>query len=51
MVTKPWSERTKTTEQLLVETSPALAQIPGVRVIPMTPDPASGRRASSRWTS
>ena len=42
MVTKPWSERTKTTEQLLLETSPALAKIPGVRVIPMTPTPLPG---------
>ena len=42
MVTKPWSERTKTTEQLLLETSPALARIPGVRVIPMTPTPLPG---------
>jgi multidrug efflux pump len=42
MVTKPWSERTKTTEQLLLETSPALANIPGVRVIPMTPTPLPG---------
>jgi multidrug efflux pump len=37
MVTKPWSERKKTTEQLLLESSGKLAQIAGVRVIPMTP--------------
>jgi multidrug efflux pump len=42
MVTKPWSERTKTTEQLLMETSPALARVPGIRVIPMTPTPLPG---------
>jgi multidrug efflux pump len=42
MVTKPWSERSKTTEQLLVESAPKLAQIPGVRVIPMTPAPLPG---------
>jgi len=37
MVTKPWSERKKTTEQLLMEAAPRLGAIPGVRVIPMTP--------------
>jgi multidrug efflux pump len=37
MVTKPWSERTKNTEQLLMEVAPQLGQIPGIRVIPMTP--------------
>jgi multidrug efflux pump len=42
MVTKPWSERTKTTEQLLIEASGKLAAIPGVRVIPMTPAPLPG---------
>ena len=42
MVTKPWSERTKTTEQLLMESAAALAEIPGIRVIPMTPPPLPG---------
>jgi multidrug efflux pump len=42
MVLKPWSEREKTAQQLLVETSPALAAVPGVRVIPMTPMPLPG---------
>ncbi len=42
MVLVPWSERTKTAQQLLVETAPALARIPGVRVIPMTPQPLPG---------
>jgi multidrug efflux pump len=42
MVTKPWSERTKTTEQLLMESAGKLAEIPGVRVIPMTPAPLPG---------
>jgi multidrug efflux pump len=37
MVTKPWSERKKNTEQLLMEAAPKLGAIPGVRVIPMTP--------------
>jgi multidrug efflux pump len=42
MVTKPWSERTKTTEQLLVEATGKLSQVPGIRVIPMTPAPLPG---------
>jgi multidrug efflux pump len=42
MVTKPWSQRTKTTEELLLEVSPKLAAIPGVRVIPRTPAPLPG---------
>ena len=42
MVTKPWSERQKTTAELLMESSGKLAQIAGVRVIPMTPQPLPG---------
>jgi multidrug efflux pump len=42
MVTKPWSERKKTTPQLLLEASAKLAEIPGVRVIPMVPPPLPG---------
>src|SRR5258707_1578391 len=42
MVTKPWSERKKTTEQLLREAGGKLSQIPGIRVIPMTPAPLPG---------
>jgi multidrug efflux pump len=43
-VTKPWSERTKTTEQLLTEVAVPLSQIPGIRAIPMLPPslPGSG---------
>ena len=37
MVTKPWSERTKTTQQLPMESMGPLSQIPGVRAIPLTP--------------
>jgi multidrug efflux pump len=37
MVTKPWSERTKTAQQLLMESMGPLSQIPGIRVIPLTP--------------
>ncbi len=42
MVTKPWSQRKKTTQQLLVESSGALSKISGVRVIPLTPPPLPG---------
>jgi multidrug efflux pump len=42
MVVKPWSERSKTTEQLLLESSGKLSEIPGIRVIPMTPAPLPG---------
>ncbi|HET9943025.1 MAG TPA: efflux RND transporter permease subunit, partial [Terriglobia bacterium] len=42
MVTKPWSERTKTTQQLLVESMGPLSKIPGIRVIPQTPPPLPG---------
>ncbi len=42
MVTKPWSERTKTTEQLLLESTGPLSKIAGVRVIPLTPPPLPG---------
>ena len=42
MVTKPWSERTKTTQQLLMESAGPLSRIAGVRVIPMTPTPLPG---------
>jgi multidrug efflux pump len=42
LVTKPWSERKKTTPQLLLEASAKLAEIPGVRVIPMVPPPLPG---------
>jgi multidrug efflux pump len=42
MVTKPWSERGKSTEELLLLASVELAKIPGVRVIPMTPAPLPG---------
>jgi multidrug efflux pump len=42
MVTKPWSQRQKTTQQLLMETMGPLGQIPGIRVIPQTPPPLPG---------
>ena len=42
MVTKPWSERTKTAQQLLVESMGPLSRIPGIRAIPLTPPPLPG---------
>jgi len=42
MVTKPWSERKKSTQQLLLESSKPLSQIGGIRVIPLTPPPLPG---------
>jgi len=42
MVTKPWSQRKKTAQQLLVEATGPLSQIPGIRVIPLTPSPLPG---------
>ncbi len=42
MVTKPWSERTKTTQQLMMESMGPLSQIAGVRVIPQAPPPLPG---------
>jgi multidrug efflux pump len=41
-VTKPWSERSKTTQQLLMEVAGPLSQIPGIRVIPLTPPALPG---------
>jgi multidrug efflux pump len=42
MVTKPWSERSKSTEQLQMESSVGLSQISGVRVIPLIPPALPG---------
>jgi len=42
MVTKPWSERKKTAQQLLVESTGPLSKIPGIRVIPLTPPALPG---------
>jgi multidrug efflux pump len=41
-VTKPWSERTKTTAQLLTEVAAPLSQIPGIRAIPLLPPSLPG---------
>jgi multidrug efflux pump len=42
MVTKPWSERKKTAQQLLVESTGPLSKIAGIRVIPLTPPSLPG---------
>jgi multidrug efflux pump len=42
MVTKPWSQRTKTTQQLMMEAMGSLSKIAGVRVIPQAPPPLPG---------
>jgi multidrug efflux pump len=41
-VTKPWSERSKTAQRLLMEVSGPLAQIPGIRAIPTLPPSLPG---------
>ncbi|MGE5236797.1 MAG: efflux RND transporter permease subunit [Acidobacteriota bacterium] len=42
MITRPWSQRGKTTAQLQVELAGKVAKIPGVRVIPMVPPALPG---------
>jgi multidrug efflux pump len=42
LVTKPWSERTRTTDELILDAAGKLAQVPGVRVIPQAPAPLPG---------
>jgi multidrug efflux pump len=42
MVTKPWSQRTRTTEQILGEVFAKVSAVPGVRVIATTPAPLPG---------
>ena len=42
MVTKPWSERTRTTQEILMESMGPLSKIPGIRVIPLTPPALPG---------
>ena len=42
MTTKPWSQRTKTTQQLLMESMAPLSKIAGVRVVPQAPPPLPG---------
>src|SRR5499427_3617496 len=42
MTVKPWSQRKKTTQQLLMESMAPLSKIAGVRVIPQAPPPLPG---------
>ena len=42
MVTKPWSQRSKTAQQLLLESTGPLSKIAGIRVIPLTPPALPG---------
>jgi len=42
MTVKPWSQRTKTTQQLLMESMGPLSHIAGIRVIPQAPPPLPG---------
>ncbi|HZC58565.1 MAG TPA: efflux RND transporter permease subunit, partial [Chthoniobacterales bacterium] len=42
MVAKPWSERTRTMDEVLVDVNHKLAQIPGVQIFATTPAPLPG---------
>jgi multidrug efflux pump len=42
MVTKPWSERTRTTQQILGEVNKKLSQLPGIQIFAVTPSPLPG---------
>jgi multidrug efflux pump len=42
MVTKPWSDRSRSTEQIVGEVFGKVSAIPGVRVIATTPEPLPG---------
>jgi multidrug efflux pump len=42
MVAKPWSERNRTMEEVLVEVNHRLSQIPGVQTFATTPSPLPG---------
>jgi len=42
LVTKPWSERKRTTAQIANALFPMTADMPGVRIIPVTPPPLPG---------
>ncbi len=42
MITRPWSERQRTTAELQVALGGKVAKIPGVRVIPLVPPPLPG---------
>ncbi len=42
MVTVPWSERSKTAQELMLDSTKTLSKIPGIRAIPTTPPPLPG---------
>ena len=42
MITKPWDERKRSTQQLQVQVAAGVSQIPGVRVIPLVPPALPG---------
>jgi multidrug efflux pump len=42
MVTVPWSQRKRTSQQLLAASTAPLSKIAGIRVIPLTPPPLPG---------
>ncbi len=42
IVTKPWSDRKKTTQQIQMEAAGGLSRIPGIRVISTVPPPLPG---------
>jgi len=42
LVTKPWSERARTVDELILDAAGRLSQIPGIRVIPQAPAPLPG---------
>ena len=42
LVTKPWSERSRTTAKIATALFPVTAGLPGVRIIPMAPPPLPG---------
>lgn len=42
MVTKPWSQRTRSTDELQIASAAQFSKIPGVRIIPLTPQPLPG---------
>ncbi|MBV8968101.1 MAG: efflux RND transporter permease subunit, partial [Verrucomicrobia bacterium] len=42
LVTKPWSQRKRTTKQILADISPKMARVPGVHIITTLPPPLPG---------
>jgi multidrug efflux pump len=42
LVTKPWSERKRTSKQILADISPKMARVPGVHIITTLPPPLPG---------